>query len=321
MPAPKTRKGKRQPTRRAATPPTSGGTKRSAAAAGLDEEAALQLDEEAAHPARRSRREGAGAHLQQLLAEEVGAEDLVAAAPVRATPRRAAAAGAAAAAAAAVALQRPMSGRQLERLFDLAEAAEAIETEAVVEAVEAPTAGSSPPALQLPAHLVAVRAEVREQRRKSARRVAKARSSTGVVKVFNVGDAVLLLPPKGGRVGSTIDRKRLVCRVVAVTNGFGLARYRLRCNAGVLEKTHAAASLEKANERLAAELRFDGVEWRGMKTIKPKAALAAQQNGAATVDCRCRGPCGKNCACKKARVLCSRNCGCKACKGANCGNY
>ena len=34
--------------------------------------------------------------------------------------------------------------------------------------------------------------------------------------VFAVGDPEVLLPPKGGKVGTTIDPKRFVCRMVGI---------------------------------------------------------------------------------------------------------
>ena len=52
--------------------------------------------------------------------------------------------------------------------------------------------------------------------------------------VFDIGDAVLLKPASMGKVGtSTIQRKRLTCRVVGVAEQTG--KYHLRCNTGLLD--------------------------------------------------------------------------------------
>ena len=156
---------------------------------------------------------------------------------------------------------------------------------------------------------------------KNRTRIEAVRRPKGVPKNFAVGADVLLQAPKRGKVGRTIDRKRITCRVVAITKPFGLVKYKLRCNAGVLDGTYAASKLEPAPKQSAAELRFTGVGVSGVRSVTLNEAAAAQQAGCATVRCGCRGTCGRTCACRKKGVGCSRSCGCKACEGANCGNY
>ena len=98
---------------------------------------------------------------------------------------------------------------------------------------------------------------------KRAARVARSRGGGQEPGPFEEGDAVLLWVKPNGRVGRTIDAKRLVCRVVSVRTAFGhQTRYRLRCNAGVLKGTHAdgvTAALPDA----AAKLTFSGIATTG----------------------------------------------------------
>eukprot|EP00887_Chlorella_sp_A99_P003450 scaffold7.g3450.t1 len=116
-----------------------------------------------------------------------------------------------------------------------------------------------------------------------------------------------------GKVGSTIDRNRIPCRVVAVNGKFGRITYQLRCNAGVLEENVSPGLLTKAPASVAADLTFDGVETEGVRTVTVKAARQAQAVGG--IYCLCRGQCSNRCPCKQQGALCSRSCGCKTCKG------
>jgi hypothetical protein len=174
---------------------------------------------------------------------------------------------------------------------------------------------------ELPPHLVEVRAAVAEAHVRNRRAIEAVRRPKGVAKDFAVGNAVLLLPPKRGRVGSTIDPRKIVCRVVDVTNSFGYTKYKLRCNAGVLPGQYAAAALEKAPHASEEKLRFEGTAVEGVPTTSLDKAVTAETGGA-TVFCECRGACGKRCPCKQHGVTCSRGgCNCKTCNGLNCGNY
>ncbi|PSC69411.1 CMGC CK2 kinase Cka1 [Micractinium conductrix] len=69
-------------------------------------------------------------------------------------------------------------------------------------------------------------------------------------------DAVLLKPASMGKVGtSTIQRKRLTCRVVGVAEQTG--KYHLRCNTGLLKGTYGGGEvLRPAPAESAAELNF-----------------------------------------------------------------
>ena len=73
---------------------------------------------------------------------------------------------------------------------------------------------------------------------------------------FDIGDAVLLKPASMGKVGtSTIQRKRLTCRVVGVAEQTG--KYHLRCNTGLLKGTYGGGEvLRPAPAESAAELNF-----------------------------------------------------------------
>ena len=175
-------------------------------------------------------------------------------------------------------------------------------------------------AVELPPHLIGTRAAVAAAQVKRAERCASQRRRKGEPKNFNIGDAVLLKPPKMGKVGKTIGPNRLVCRVVGTTQCFkGVIKYKLRCNAGVLGDTWAPHQLRLAPAAAAAKLQFSGTDVTGVPKVTVTAAMKELSGGG--VHCRCRSACGNNCACKKAGVTCGRHCGCKSCKGMNCGNY
>ena len=71
---------------------------------------------------------------------------------------------------------------------------------------------------------------------------------------FEIGDAVLFKPPSQGKIGTTIERKRLTCLVVGVGEH---GKYRLRCNAGVIKGTYGGGEvLRPAPAASAAELTF-----------------------------------------------------------------
>lgn len=156
---------------------------------------------------------------------------------------------------------------------------------------------------------------------KRAERVRQVRRRNGVPKDFAVGDCVLLLPPKRGRIGRQVGPRRIVCRVVGHQRYGGLVKFKLRCNAGVINGCHPGAALEKAPAEAAAKLGFAGVEVQGVPAVTLDKAWSAEAGAATVVKCRCRNKCSKGCPCKKAGTLCSRACGCMACKGANCGNH
>lgn len=88
---------------------------------------------------------------------------------------------------------------------------------------------------------------------RNRRRIAKQGGKGGAS--FAVGEAVLLKPPKMGKVGSTIDASRIVCRVVEVVESTG--KYRLRCNSGILASTYGGGEeLRPAPVASAATLTF-----------------------------------------------------------------
>lgn len=156
---------------------------------------------------------------------------------------------------------------------------------------------------------------------KRAQRVQAVRRRKGVPKNFAVGDAVLMLPPKRGRVSRPLGPKRVVCRVISQQRYGGMTKYKVRCNAGIIAGYQFVAALDKAPAEAAAKLRFDGVGVEGVPEVSYDTALAAKAGSIASIKCRCNGKCTSRCSCKKAGVLCSRACGCPACKGINCGNH
>lgn len=128
-------------------------------------------------------------------------------------------------------------------------------------------AGATPePAFQLPEHLQKARAATMVAQQKRAERVRNSRQGPPP-SAFSKGDNVTLWVEARGRVGRSVDRKRLPCRVVGVGNAFGKqVRYKLRCNAGVLKGTYAEG-VEAATAADAATLTFRGTASKG-PTIK-----------------------------------------------------
>ncbi|EFN57762.1 expressed protein [Chlorella variabilis] len=156
-------------------------------------------------------------------------------------------------------------------------AAEAEEEQAAAEAEEGGTlAAPHPP---MPAHLQATRSRVAAAQVKNRQRIAAQRRPKGEPKDFAVGDDVLLLPPKRGKVGKQLGRNRIVCRVVEIKRPFGVTMYRLRSGAGVVEGMHQASRLSKAPPSLASELTFSGTAQRGVPVVSLNVAMAAQPSG------------------------------------------
>ena len=117
--------------------------------------------------------------------------------------------------------------------------------------------GAGEPAFQLPAHLQKARAATLAAQQKRAARVENSRQGPPP-SPFRKGDNVTLWVEAKGRVGRSVDRKRLPCRVVGVKHAFGKQiRYTLRCNAGVLKRTYAEG-VEAATAADAAALTFRG---------------------------------------------------------------
>lgn len=308
--------------RRSRRAPTTG-TKRSA------EAAELPAPEPQPAPAERPRRQAAAAFLASMGAEHAvggeGQESAAQPAPAARTRRsmRAAAGG---------------EGNGLLLVAQAAEAAAAAEQQAVTAEQQAAEQHAVPAEQQvaegsggegstsaLPEHLQEVRQQVAAAQEKNRQRIAGQRRPNGKPKDFAVGDAVLLLPPKCGKVGSMVGAKRVICRVVGITCPFGkLRKYQLRCNAGVLKETYPSSKLDKAVPALACHLSFDGVEVAGVPVVTAMAALQAERSrrggGSTVTACGCRGACGKGCKCKKHGVLCGRHCGCAHGKGGACGN-
>ena len=164
----------------------------------------------------------------------------------------------------------------------------------------------------MPAHLVATRTRVAAAQVQNRLRIAAQRRTKGEPKAFAVGDDVLLLPPKRGKVGTALGRHRIVCRVVGITRSFGYTKYKLRSNAGMVEGSHKASALSTAPPSLARELTFSGTEKQGVPMVSLNVAAAAQPGG---------GACSRNCRCKKAGAACGRNCGCVTGKGGSCDNH
>jgi len=179
-----------------------------------------------------------------------------------------------------------------------------------------------PAAGNLPAHLQATREKVAVELAKNAQRIAAVRRPKGEAKTFAVGDAVLLLPSKLGRVGRRIGPKKILCRVCAIMAQSGhVTMYKLRCNAGVLPGHYQVKAMQAAPPAAAARLQFEGVEHKGVPQTTLKQAQHAEPGGAAVVSCGCTGKkCGARCACKKQGAKCSRDCLCTYGKGGNCGN-
>jgi hypothetical protein len=295
-----------------------------AAAAGQLEDAAELAD---AQPERRSSRRQAAAGVLRAVAAVRALDDRLEQAPARLEQAPALLLPQPAAMESKAAKKRRVTGflGDLAAAAAAAAATEAAEAAAAVDEAAGETAGTSAQAagaaVELPPHLVTTRAMLKEKQANNRKRIESVKRRNGTPKDFCIGAAVLLKLPKCGKVGTTIDRNRITCRVVGTTKPFGHIMYRLRCNAGVLDRTFPAGSLEMAPPKSAAELRFEGTAVEGVKKATTAEAVAAQAGGAATASCRCRGTCGVRCPCMKHGVVCSRSCGCKACQGANCGNY
>ena len=310
------------------------GRKRSAVEAELADEAevaaaAAAMDEGEA-PARRSSQRAAAAGLIAVLAMEHELEDAEEVLPMRQLPQRTAATSSPAgqrrnriavlAAAAAAAASEAGEEQAAAEAEEEQAAAEAEEEQAAAEAEEGGTlAAPHPP---MPAHLQATRSRVAAAQVKNRQRIAAQRRPKGEPKDSAVGDDVLLLPPKRGKVGKQLGRNRIVCRVVEIKRPFGVTMYRLRSGAGVVEGMHQASRLSKAPPSLASELTFSGTAQRGVPVVSLNVAMAAQPGGGkAAVRCGCRGACTRNCSCKKNGARCGRHCGCITGKGGNCTNH
>jgi hypothetical protein len=220
-----------------------------------------------------------------------------------------------AAAAAATAAEVDTEGEAAAGAETSAAAAAAAEQEGRAAAATA----AHPP---MPAHLMATRSQVAAAHVKNRERIAAQRRPAGEPKNFSVGDAVLLVPQKCGKVGKAVGPKRLVCRVVAVTKPFGGTMYRLRSNAGVVEGQHSADRMCSAPPSSARKLNFTGTDWQGLRQVSVKAAMAAQPGaGTAPVRCACRNGCGPNCGCRRSNALCGRQCGSVTGNGRSCTNH
>lgn len=157
-----------------------------------------------------------------------------------------------------------------------------------------------------------------EQQERTWARIGKTRHPRGEKKTFEVGDLVALKLPRDVR--GAADSKNLECCVVEVLMRGPTPSYRLRCNAGVLDKVQPGNDLTKLPPASAARLTF-GVEdaWEQVRTVKLGGAVAHQGRGT-VIRCGCKQGCreGSKCACRKAGGQCSRQC---ACKGIKCCNF
>ena len=291
-----------------------------------------------AAPATRSKRVASGGLLAVLALEhQLQDEDEDAVLPMRQQPQRMTAASSPAGqrrshmamlAAAAAAAAEPEAGghgeaeaeqEDEEQQQEEEEEQQEGEEEEQAEPAAAEAAAACPP---MPVHLLATRSRVAAAQVKNRERIAAQRRPRGEPKNFTVGDAVLMMPQKCGRVGKAVGRNRLVCRVVAVTRPFGVTLYRLRSSAGVVEGLHLADRLCSAPLSLASELNFSGTDWKGLPVVSVKVAMAAQSSsGKPAVRCACRKGCGPSCSCRKSNALCGRHCGCVTGSGASCTNH
>ena len=328
--APATRTAGRRATRAPIT-----GRKRSTAEADLAEDAelaelaAVAAQDGTAAPAMRSKRAASG-RLLAVLALEHQLQDEDDVLPMRRLPQRTTAASSpagqrrnriaalAAAAAAAAAAEVDAEGAATAGAETSAAAVAAAEQEDGEGGAAAAMAAHPP----MPAHLMATRSQVAAAHVKNRERIAAQRRPAGEPKNFSVGDAVLLVPQKCGKVGKAVGPRRLVCRVVAVTKPFGGTMYRLRSNAGVVEGQHSAVRMRSAPPSSASKLNFTGTDWQGLRKVSVKAAMAAQPGaGTAPVRCSCRNGCGPNCGCRRSNALCGRHCGCVTGNGRSCTNH
>jgi len=280
--APATRTAGRRATRAPIT-----GRKRSTAEADLAEDAelaelaAVAAQDGTAAPAMRSKRAASG-RLLAVLALEHQLQDEDDVLPMRRLPQRTTAASspagqrrnriAALAAAAAAAAEVDAEGAATAGAETSAAAVAAAEQEDGEGGAAAAMAAHPP----MPAHLMATRSQVAAAHVKNRERIAAQRRPAGEPKNFSVGDAVLLVPQKCGKVGKAVGPRRLVCRVVAVTKPFGGTMYRLRSNAGVVEGQYSAVRMRSAPPSSASKLNFTGTDWQGLRKVSVKAAMAAQ---------------------------------------------
>ncbi|PSC70085.1 KRAB-A domain-containing 2-like [Micractinium conductrix] len=192
--------------------------------AALDE-ATLQIAATASPLGRRSTRTNAGGRLSQLVADEL--LDEAGEVPTRALPQR------------ATAMRSPSGKRRAAT--SLLDQLAAIAAECDAAAI-------------LTAHHGAHQEQVLALHVRNRQRIRSQGGKGGAE--FDIGDAVLLKPASMGKVGtSTIQRKRLTCRVVGVAEQTG--KYHLRCNTGLLKGTYGGGEvLRPAPAESAAELNF-----------------------------------------------------------------
>ncbi|PSC73472.1 short-chain dehydrogenase [Micractinium conductrix] len=214
--------------------------------AALDE-ATLQIAATASPLGRRSTRTNAGGRLSQLVADEL--LDEAGEVPTRALPQR------------ATAMRSPSGKRRaatslLDQLAAIAAECDAAdELDKVDDSSDgAGTSADAEAAAILTAHHGAHQEQVLALHVRNRQRIRSQGGKGGAE--FDIGDAVLLKPASMGKVGtSTIQRKRLTCRVVGVAEQTG--KYHLRCNTGLLKGTYGGGEvLRPAAAESAAELNF-----------------------------------------------------------------
>ncbi|PSC69351.1 zinc finger domain containing [Micractinium conductrix] len=214
--------------------------------AALDE-ATLQIAATASPLGRRSTRTNAGGRLSQLVADEL--LDEAGEVPTRALPQR------------ATAMRSPSGKRRaatslLDQLAAIAAECDAAdELDKVDDSSDgAGTSADAEAAAILTAHHGAHQEQVLALHVRNRQRIRSQGGKGGAE--FDIGDAVLLKPASMGKVGtSTIQRKRLTCRVVGVAEQTG--KYHLRCNTGLLKGTYGGGEvLRPAPAESAAELNF-----------------------------------------------------------------
>ncbi|PSC70961.1 SCAN domain-containing 3-like isoform A [Micractinium conductrix] len=214
--------------------------------AALDE-ATLQFAATASPLGRRSTRTNAGGRLSQLVADEL--LDEAGEVPTRALPQR------------ATAMRSPSGKRRaatslLDQLAAIAAECDAAdELDKVDDSSDgAGTSADAEAAAILTAHHGAHQEQVLALHVRNRQRIRSQGGKGGAE--FDIGDAVLLKPASMGKVGtSTIQRKRLTCRVVGVAEQTG--KYHLRCNTGLLKGTYGGGEvLRPAPAESAAELNF-----------------------------------------------------------------
>ncbi|PSC74026.1 KRAB-A domain-containing 2-like [Micractinium conductrix] len=214
--------------------------------AALDE-ATLQIAATASPLGRRSTRTHAGGRLSQLVADEL--LDEAGEVPTSALPQR------------ATAMRSPSGKRRaatslLNQLAAIAAECDAAEELDKVDDSSdgAGTSADAEAAAILTAHHGAHQEQVLALHVRNRQRIRSQGGKGGAE--FDIGDAVLLKPASMGKVGtSTIQRKRLTCRVVGVAEQTG--KYHLRCNTGLLKGTYGGGEvLRPAPAESAAELNF-----------------------------------------------------------------